>query len=330
MHCPLRSSVVAQKDLRPLVHHRWPISPIAVKLIDRLEDLLAGRGSKDVRERLQFHIDISEKIIALGLFSVLAGQKLELEKYFGRVELSSVTRLIDTSIVSGLQLFVAEKGLVALLALFTTIWYFLYARAVRNEMDIIVDTFSRFNPPHDWEDIVGKNVIPLLSIGITVTFLALAWFIDNVKIYCLIVLVLNVLDIRGNNVLRQNLVRHFADQRFVPLDSDLHKSFIMRRRAAAEDYWINKPQLERIGIFMIATASAFLVSVSDAAFGVGVWPGFAYLLLAASIMANEAVMYMWRRQRNAVLERIDDDEVRANRERTGERQGGHSQIAPTD
>lgn len=146
---PLRSSVVAQKGLRPLVHHRWLISQIAVKLIDRLEDLLAGRGSKDVRERLQFHIDISEKIIALGLFSVLAGRKLELEKYLGRVELSSVTRLIDTSIVSGLQLFVAEKGPVALLALFTTIWYFLYARAVRNEMEIIVDTFSRFNPPHD-------------------------------------------------------------------------------------------------------------------------------------------------------------------------------------
>ena len=81
--------------------------------------------------------------------SVLAGWKLELEKYLGRVELSSVTRLIDTSIVSGLQLFVAEKGPVALLALFTTIWYFLYARAVRNEMEIIVDTFSRFNPPHD-------------------------------------------------------------------------------------------------------------------------------------------------------------------------------------
>lgn len=290
-----------------------------MKIIDRLKKRLTGRGFKDVRERLQFHISISEKIIALGLFSVLAGKKLELEKYFGRVELASVTNLIDTSILQGLQLFVVEKGLVALLALFTTVWYFLYARAVRNEMGIIVDTFSRFNPPHDWEQVVGRNIIPLLSVGITVTFLALAWFIDNIRVYCLILLVMNVLDIRGNNVLRQNLVKHFADERFIPADTDLHKEFILRRRAAAEEYWINKPQLERIGMFMIATVGAFLVSVSDAVFGVPVWQGLAYGLLFVSIISNEVVMHRWRRQRNAVLDRISDDEAQANRERTSGR-----------
>ena len=166
---------------------------------------------------------------------------------------------------------------------------------------------------------LGKNIIPVLSVGITVTFLALAWFIDNIKMYCLILLLLNVFDIRGNNVLRQNLVKHFSDERFIPLDSDLHKPFIMRRRAAAEDYWINKPQLERIGLFMIAAAGAFLLSVSDAAFNVKLWVGYAYLLVMAAITANEVTMRRWRLQRNAVLNKIDADEARANRDRIEER-----------
>ena len=291
-----------------------------MKILDKIKKKVTGTEFKDVHARLQFHIGISEKIIALGLFSVLAGKKLELERYFGRVDISSATKLIDTSTLHSLGLFISEKGLVALLAVFTTGWYFLYARAVKNEMGIIVDTFSRFNPPHDWEKIVGKDVIPILSIGITITFLALAWFIDNVKVYCLILLVMNVLDIRGNSVLRQNLVRHFGDERFAPSDADLHRPFIMRRHAVAEDYWINKPQLERIGIFMIATVGAFLLSVTDVVFGFKPWAGLAYLLVVSSIVTNEAVMYRWRRQRNAVLDAINEDEARANRERVDERE----------
>lgn len=287
-----------------------------MKFTDWIKRRVPGKTFKDVRERLQFHISISEKIIALGLFSILAGEKLELEKYFGRVELSSVPNLINESTFNNLQVFVAEKGLAALLAAFTTVWYFLYARAVRNEMGIIIETFSRFNPPHNWEQVVGKNIIPLLSIGITITFLALAWFIDNIKVYCLILLVLNVLDIRGNNILRQNLVKHFSDNRFIPADSDLHKPFIMKRRAVAEDYWINKPQLERIGMLMISTAGAFLIAVSDVAFGIKLWPGLAYGLLVTAIAVNEITMHRWRLQRNTALYKINDEEARANRERT--------------
>src|SRR5688572_20901919 len=184
---PWTKAVVVSAEVSsfPQRRHSSLSRVVTVKLLDKLKKRVTGRGFKDVRERLQFHISISEKIIALGLFSVLAGEKLELEKYFGRIEISSVTRLVDTTFLGSLKLFVAEKGLFALLALFTTIWYFLYARAVRNEMGIIVDTFSRFKPPQNWEDIVGKNIIPVLSVGITVTFLALAWFIDNIKMYCL-------------------------------------------------------------------------------------------------------------------------------------------------
>ncbi|MFZ1502602.1 MAG: hypothetical protein WAS50_05565, partial [Nitrospira sp.] len=87
------------------------------------------------------------------------------------------------------------------------------------------------------------------------------------------------------------------------------KDFIMRRRAIAEDYWVNKPQLERIGMFMIATSVAFL------GVGASIWIGWSYLLLITAILLNEITMYRWRKQRNLSLDIIDDAQIQRNRER---------------
>lgn len=283
--------------------------------IESLVSRLAGKQLRSVEDRIRFYIGVNEKIIALGLFALLVGEKLDLQKYFGGVRILAPTTWVEHGLanVGG---FLAAKGLSAMMAVFTTVWFFLYSRAVRDEVQIIANTFSRFNPPHDWESFAGKKFAPLMAFGIPLAFIAMAWFIDEIKFYCLILLVLNVLDLRGNSIIRQNLIRHFADPRYQPEESDLHQEFILRRRKVAERYWVFRPQLERIGILMIATVVALLCSLPDALFGVDVWIGVSYIILCSAITLNEMQMRVWRQERNAALLIIDDDEVAANRARS--------------
>lgn len=273
---------------------------------------------KDVNERLRFHINISNKIIEVGLFSFIAATKLDLEGYLGDLGLATIPRLVTASFWQSVGRLIAEKNLVVLLAIFTALWYFRYSKVVRSEMDIVTNTFSRFNPPHDWEKVVGRKIIPFLAVGMTLTFLALAWTIDNIQAYCVIVILLNVMDIRGNTIIRQNLIRHFRDPRFLPLESDLHKEFIMRRREVAQRYWVERPQIERIGLMMIAVMAAFMMASSSfTVAGIPPEKWFSYPVVMLAIAANEMTMTFWRLERDPVLARIDVDEAEANRLRLG-------------
>ena len=269
---------------------------------------------------LRFWMTVSGAILEVGFFSIIFGVKLELVRYFGSDDPAGIVRdlSVNPNVLEALVVFAREKGLPALLALYTFVWYFLYKRAVKNEMEVLIGLYSRFNPPHDWENIVGRHWIPFLSVGLTITFLGLAWFIDKIEVYCLLVLVLNVLDIRGNTVVRKNLVEHFRDERFLPRDDDLHKEFILGRRKIADEYWVQRPQLERIGAIMIATAGALLLALSQPLFSIEIWRGAPYLLMVVAITCNEVTMSRWRAARDRALNDIEEAEETANRARTGE------------
>lgn len=288
-----------------------------MRVIESVVSRIAGKEIRNVEDRIKFYIGINEKIIALGLFAVLAGKKLEFSKYFGEVQLFNMNSWLVSGVLN-VDNFFRAQGLPATMAIFTTAWFFLYSKAVRDEMNIIVSTFSRFNPPHDWEKFVGKKFAPILAIGIPLTFIVLVWFIDNIKMYCLIVLVLSVLDIRGNAIIRQNLIRHFADERYFPLESDLHREFILRRRKVAENYWIFKPHLERIGILMIATVVALLASLTKEILNFSLWIGVAYIILCSAIALNELHMRLWRKERDSELKLIESDEAADNQLRSGD------------
>ena len=284
-----------------------------------LKKLITGRGFKDVEQRIRFQIGISNTIIASGLFTIICVEKLQLIKYFGTDEaLELAKQTIEPDFLDKLLKFSQDMWLTTFLALFTFAWYIFYRKAVNNEMDIIVQLYSRFKPPHDWENVVGRQWFPFLAIFLTVAFLGLAWFVDRIEIYCVVLVIINVLDIRGNTVIRQNLSKHFADERYLPSDSDLHKPFIMRRRAIAEEYWIRKPQLERIGLMMIAYMLAFLTIYSKDIIGVPIWKEISYAIVMVTIFFNEMTMIRWRRERDNELEKVELDQELADRQRTGE------------
>lgn len=260
---------------------------------------------------------ISDFIISAGLFSLILNNKLEIENYFGSINIVDfLFSLSTTSFWFQISVFLSEKWLLLLFSLFIFVWFLTYKRAVKNEMKIIVSLYSSFKPPHDWEKTIGKKWIPILSVGITGAFLGMVWSVDNIQLFCAITLFLNVLDVRGNNIVRQNLIRHFKDPKFIPTDIDPYKKFIMKRREIAEDYWIWKPQIERIGLMMMGVVAAFIAASSEKIFAVPIWDEVPYFMLIIVISANEITMMKWRIKRDGGLIAIDQQQESEERERT--------------
>lgn len=273
----------------------------------------AFRKKTSVEDNLKYYIGLSESIIALGLFGFIFQRKLDIERYFGSKGLGP-ERLIDAGFWQLLKIFFQEKWVEALFALFILLWFFLYRVAVKAEMEVLVKLYSRINPPHDWERTVGQRMIPLLSLGLTLAFLGLALTIDRLELFCVIMLLLNVQDIYGNNLLRKNLLRHFLDKRYAPHPTDLHAPFILARREIALDYWVWRPQLERIGFMMIGVIIAFLFAISERAYGITIWDKLPYFIIMVIIFSNEVTMGRWRIARDIRLEEVDTRQEEHERE----------------
>lgn len=249
-------------------------------------------------------MSFSENLVALGFFGFIFNWKLNVSAYFGEVGLN-VTRLADEEFWNALPRFFIEQWVEVIFALFIMGWFFLYRVAVKSEMQILVTLYSRINPPHDWEKTIGAKMIPILSIGLTVAFFGLAITMDYLPLFCLIMLVLNMQDALGNNLLRKNMVRHFLKPEFDPHKSDLLTPFIKERRAVALEYWVWKPQIERVSLMMFGTILAFLAATAEPVFGILIWPQTAYFIIMAVIVANEATMSKWRIERDIALEMIE-------------------------
>ncbi|WP_322865237.1 hypothetical protein U5922_002910 [Aquicoccus sp. G2-2] len=268
-----------------------------------------GKQTKEtsVEENLRFYMSVSEGIIALGLFSFIFQRKLEVSTYFGPSGVSA-ERFLDEGFWAVVPVFLSEKWAELVFSLFILLWFFLYRTAVKSEMTILVTLYSRINPPHDWERTLGQRFIPLVSVGLTFAFFGLALTVDHVELFCVIMLLLSVQDALGNNILRRNLLRHFLDKRYNPHPSDLHAPFIQRRREVALDYWVWRPQIERIGLMMIGTLIAFLTAASAKLYGIRVWPNTAQFIIMGIILTNEIVMGSWRVSRDRKLEQIEADQ----------------------
>ncbi len=275
-------------------------------MIDIFRKFFKKKKSSDVGEDLRYYTRLSDLIVSAGLFSMIFSFKLDVTEYFGG---SSLTEIADASFFSNLGNFLSSQWLLVIFAVFVFAWYLLYKIAVKNETEILVRLYSQFNPPQGWEDLIGQKWVPLLSVGITVAFLGMAWFIDDVTKFCLIMLLLNLMDVRGNNLMRQNLTRHFEDEKYIPHPEDLHKPFIMRRREVARDYWIWKPQIERITIMIFFTLLAFTLASSEDVFGFDSWDWLPYLVIILTIIGNEYVMGKWRTERDNALDLIEEDQT---------------------
>ncbi len=66
---------------------------------------------------------------------------------------------------------------------------------------------------------------------------------------------------------------------------------------------------------MLVTVGALVLCVSESVFAYAAWEGLSYILLVVTVCTNDVTLSGWRRERNAQLNEIEDDEAWANRER---------------
>lgn len=273
-------------------------------MINIVRKLFKRRKRTSVEDNLKFYMGFSENLVAVGFFGFIFNWKLDIKNYFGDAGVNA-GRVMDEKFWDALPIFFSERWADVIFALFIMVWFFLYRAAVKSEMQILVSLYSRINPPHDWEKTIGARLVPLLSIGLTIAFFGLAVTMDYVPLFCLIMLVLSMQDAMGNNILRKNIVRHFLKPDFDPHESDLLGPFIKERRAVALEYWVWKPQIERVSLMMFGTLIAFLAATSEPVFGIIIWPHTSNFIIISVIIANEATMSKWRVERDFALEDIE-------------------------
>ena len=273
-------------------------------MINIVRKFFKRRERTSVEDNLRFYMGFSENLVALGFFGFIFNWKLGIQEYFGAGGVH-VTSALDPVFWEALPKFVNERWVQIVFAFFIMVWFFLYRVAVKSEMQILVSLYSRINPPHDWERMIGARMVPLLSIGLTIAFFGLALTMDYLPLFCLIMLILSMQDAMGNNIVRKNMVRHFLKPEFDPHQTDLHGPFIKERRAVALDYWVWKPQIERVSLMMFGTLIAFLAATAQPVFGIDVWPHAGNFIVIAIIVANEITMSKWRVERDLALEDID-------------------------
>lgn len=262
------------------------------------------KRKRSVEDELKRYLGFSEGLIALGFFGYAIKGKLNFELYFdGRP--FALERLNDPDVWQNALRFLQGEWFNLLFAIFVIGWFFLYRAAVKNELIILSDLYSKANPPKDWERMIGLNVVPLLALGLTIAFVGLAWTIDRLEIFCIIMLVLSIQDAYGNNTLRRNIVDHFLRPQFDPAPDDPVAPLVLERRKIALEYWVWKPQLSRIGLMMIGTIAAFLAATSEDVFDVYVGSYTPQIIIIFIICANEITMDRWRVERDRALERIE-------------------------
>lgn len=261
-----------------------------------------GSANDSFEERIRKNHGISERFTVNVLLSVATYYSLGINEYVSKDKTAWEN-------LQGLREFLEKDYLAFALAAFTLIWFTIYRNAVKSEMEILFRLFSQINPPKGWEDLVGIKQAPLLAIAIPSTFLALAASVKIVPLYCIILIVLNFLDTRGNSIIRQLITRMFLDARLAPPSDDPTREFIERRRAAAEEYWVARPQVERIGLMMIANGIALVIAsgAMNQYLTFELWPGLPHLIIMTSVLINEAVIRGWRLVRDDKLTAIRKD-----------------------
>jgi len=274
--------------------------------------LFGSSRDEDAERALERYIEKSQKPLGLISFTAIFTYKLDLAKYFSGTSVQEAIRRAAIKISSGdidpLKSFLLDHGIETFLAVVTYLWWYQFNTAVKNEKKLIADTYTKMNIRKRVGSIIGYRLIPYIGVGATLTFLLLAFFIDNLPMYCVFMIMLNMIDIWGNNTVRTNMTEDFWKKKFAPPEGDPHRAYVVRRAEVLEEYWIKKPQLQRIGLMMICASSALIVSFSEQVAGVYVPVTLPYLIVITCILVNGHVMRSWRKVRDDALRVIDFEE----------------------
>ena len=265
---------------------------------------------KRVVNRLRRASNLSDWLISTGLFTLIAqwalGYNLVVTEAF---DLSDITGSLRKILDATLPFLRREwPGIILALALY--FWFWSYRTHTNAEMDILDGLYPEGQSPANWDKVTNKRFIHVLAVGIVTVFMLLAALLHHPTLFALIMVALSCQDIFGNEILRDNLRRIFAEFRCDLPEDDPRCALHAGRQVAARHYWLDRPQLLRIAVMMSATVLVLALTQLPASFPaqlaeIGLTGDrtriIATLALAAIILGNELVMRNWRRVRDEEL-----------------------------
>lgn len=250
-----------------------------------------------------------DKITSFLSFSFIAGYALSVHRIRDGIDFSSLSPQSAHILAANTSKFVDEMLLPLLLALVTLIWLLRYKAASRNEIGILIRCFSSSIPLPEWKKLHGSRITRLLARGLTLVFLLLAFLVVRIELYAMAVYIWAIGDLLGNSAIQRNILMLFGDPRYIPPPDDPLRDIVLRRRAVAIGYWVERPQLVRITIFLAVIGGAVLLLGSTYATDVPFRREAAYVLVMLAILVNTTTMGVWRHARDIDLRNIEADEM---------------------
>jgi hypothetical protein len=195
-------------------------------------------------------------------------------------------------------------------------WFYTYKSWALKEIRIFRSLFNDHKIPTNWYELHAPRWIKVVPYLFFLVFFIMAFFVDEPRVVGGTMILLFVLDMSGKKLIQRNLKRYFGDKNYEP--EGHFRQTIGERRKAAERYWFDLPQLERIFLCLLVTICAWQISFLDK-ISVGSWSmnlGYkiglasvsehiAYVLLALVIFGNELVMRFWRSERSREIARAN-------------------------
>jgi|tagenome__1003787_1003787.scaffolds.fasta_scaffold20535397_1 hypothetical protein len=206
--------------------------------------------------------------------------------------------------------FFKPKLLPFLLILVRIFWYYRYKDAVLNELNLIDEAFEENHSPVYLGRIERHRIIPYVGYILVLTYIGLILAAPYVWLYCLICLVLHVVDLIGGSITMQNLGKTFSD---FSLSNSPEGLLIARQRSVLIQYYYGNHTLPRIGVLLVITASTLVFSLI-APTGLPQPVYFApYIIMISNILIGELIIQRWRNERDRKLKEImiEKDKLRS-------------------
>jgi hypothetical protein len=270
----------------------------------------------DVSEELEQSISRSSTLLILISMSSILIYKCGLEKAtnaFHSVE--TLPLLLTEEFWEQLLQTLLGNITRCILAAAVLFWFYNYKSSALKEIRILRSLFNDHKIPTNWYELHAPRWIKIVPYLFFFVFFMMAFFVNEPRVVGAIMILLFVLDMSGNKLIQRNLKRYLGDKNYDP--EGHFKQTIGERRKAAERYWLDLPQIDRILVCSLVTFGAWQISFLDNV-SIGSWPvnlgykvGFtsageqisvgehiAYVLLTLVILGNELVMRLWRSERS--------------------------------
>lgn len=269
--------------------------------------------TKKVSDRLDRYAKISSAILLLAGVTAIVSAKFAVASYFSGCMKPYFSQAYVACIHSGVATLVQAKGLQLLLAGVTILWFFLYDWAIKAEKAILDSVLLSPAIDRAPKRIQSEYLVVVLAIAIPLLFLTLAWAVDRIAIYCFLVVLLNLADLVGNNVIRDNLQVYIRDGDKAATVSPNRNIYYARRRVA-DWYWLKCPHAKRISLHLVINCLALFIGTDQPAqLGYPMDHRAAYWLATLGIVINESTIGVWRYRRHRKLNHIARQEEAAIR-----------------